>query len=1649
FFYHVPSIVIRYDNIGQKTISGELGIRIKSLGSARGEEPYTLAFVIYSELKKYFNDYTDYIVKKYGVESFNDWLDIWDVEIEAYDYSVLSLFHIEQARYALSFKERKNLKLEDSAFWEESEARIVDGKEKSVSRIREPVRNWVKPIFIDMNNSEAIKLIGKKPADVIFHLNTSPYIFEGFRNYSKKRKRRQEIRETFKKDYNGFFAYDRFFYFGKTEIVPVTGETAAKPEDKKALSIAGIKTAVFLGNITGLISIMASYFTLFELRFEDPLLNTARFALALAIGSLWFKGMPVLLHFYRVRKFVDEAYDSLKEGAEDQDIIELKAQFNLIPEFKNTPDIEEGSKKILYIDENGVLKTDKAVLLKMPADIQYAMYMHELVHYHGRGEIWAYYLQGKYWFQFFGKHEIRENLFSRSDIIVPNDYTRDMIEEYRERIFNKFFLHKDDEPSYYIRLLNTARYLIPEEPAAPLRKDLWQYERLVFFDRMVKRFSDIRRPDIIDSIKGMVEDDYEAFTAFKKLVNENLVLIRYLHDNDPGFQKLYEYNIDLYTYLTGRFALLGFDYSSPAQVIEELDGLKDNISIYIEDLEKPEEYLSSRGRYLSKIDDAIYNSSKHTDPINHDKWKENPPKNIDRLIEYMSDLLHPELRAIRQLIIDDFDMFLEYKKIIDEFLPLQNYAMRHLYHPVVIEVIRDMDVEIGSAHRGAPDPDNPQIHLNILRRSLDAARMISQKIEAEKEGYGKGIEDAIASIPEKPTDEQFEKTEFWGRLENYPENYEDLLKFFTGMGHGRKLNDLLSLFTDDYRAFYGFVTALNNTLPVIKPAVDTDASLITTNKERRSHEKFVQYKFYIPHFTDIEQYKEHSDNLVKEIDEFTESVSKKVKISEFVEDLINNQTVFIQGYSEDHFNIGLVLRYIHNDWDDLADENDKHSNIINYLPEAMQLSANKRSLEMLLADIENLDAMDKVPETVAFMYPNIVTYLYRGVEVLRDERLKDGGILIFTETLKQGTPIEKSRIKDEYIYQDDIRKIVHETAHVVTDALFEDKEDLNRLMGLLREHPGFKNNKIALEELIKGLWETESLENEVLTVLISLFFPVDDKVQELSAGGLDKKVAEFFGFPAARESEKSDLQKELEGSGFKYMADKVRQLVTEDVMYPYRAPEEAEKQPAPAKEIKGAIGKGMSVELGKFRPIDKVIDQKPLIQNKIMEVGDKLIDSINTELSALDREHTEFSNYILTLLAKYFARSSIDDKAIEYFNELTDPANEKIRSYLLKLPKEQRKNLYILIYKALPVHKLLKEYYEQDRFYTFDPLIEADDDYLLAYLTDDKIVIGRDFLTDAGFTDFLDEILFHEGYSEFFPEVYPDGRRNYRAHRKAIKTVQRLIFGQENPLAGLIREFIKEKLAERIHKEIPVYKRLPQLVNSMRFIPQEKIEQDYWLFVKDDLKEIPANYRNAYRAIIKGIIRNRSHVTVSCPESVRVPDFEKKLEWISNHLKNLMNSSTIKNMDEIVAMLYNFRNVPGLGGMLLNNLGYRKRNYLTKKYLSGITGMAGELIAALHLESERNYTILAFSLAYVRDGEKVSLYDESRKLEGEIDIMASKSGNLFAVEVKNLSRPIHHKRIMEKYERYDSVLSSVEYYDRPHNEWIKFIPQLDELHFNQ
>jgi len=161
--------------IDSKWKNQDLKIRARSIGASTGQEPYSIAILLYWSLEKFYKK----LKKQREVqESFPDWLKRWSIVIHAYDVNLENLLSIHKAIYktnhpTIFIGEFDSDRSPNKMF---SGLRIKQLFERHSAgyRIRKPLRQWVRPIFVDLYDSNQWELL----ADGVYEINFAMNIFD-------------------------------------------------------------------------------------------------------------------------------------------------------------------------------------------------------------------------------------------------------------------------------------------------------------------------------------------------------------------------------------------------------------------------------------------------------------------------------------------------------------------------------------------------------------------------------------------------------------------------------------------------------------------------------------------------------------------------------------------------------------------------------------------------------------------------------------------------------------------------------------------------------------------------------------------------------------------------------------------------------------------------------------------------------------------------------------------------------------------------------------------------------------------------------------------------------------------------------------------------------------------------------------------------------------------------------------------------------------------------------------------------------------------------------------------------------------------------------------------------------------------------------
>lgn len=174
--------------VSEKHRRGDYSISIKSIGCSRGDQPYSIAFILHKKLEEYH--------KKIGSPQPAQ----WDIEIEAFDMNIPSLYATNLGIYRSSFAKGEMQKfMTEEDFYKYFER--IEGS-KDLYRVMGFIREWIKPKYIDILDNNHLGILGSNRSEIIFFTNVLIHNLEGF---STPLELEKVISDSFRHDYDHLF----------------------------------------------------------------------------------------------------------------------------------------------------------------------------------------------------------------------------------------------------------------------------------------------------------------------------------------------------------------------------------------------------------------------------------------------------------------------------------------------------------------------------------------------------------------------------------------------------------------------------------------------------------------------------------------------------------------------------------------------------------------------------------------------------------------------------------------------------------------------------------------------------------------------------------------------------------------------------------------------------------------------------------------------------------------------------------------------------------------------------------------------------------------------------------------------------------------------------------------------------------------------------------------------------------------------------------------------------------------------------------------------------------------------------------------------------------------------------------------------------
>lgn len=184
--------------------SGSKTLRLRSVGSSTGEEVYSLMIMAYEALEKVYGDLAP-------VESFDQWVREWDINIDAFDRNLGNFLFVENGLYsgstfkkslAIYHQQKKGKDLGKSyiSMIISEKSNVFDGVENEVGEflnkffIQKGRSSWkikddfkglfnINYKYIDLNDEKQYKVLNQQKYDVTFLKNTVIHLDRKIKNH--------------------------------------------------------------------------------------------------------------------------------------------------------------------------------------------------------------------------------------------------------------------------------------------------------------------------------------------------------------------------------------------------------------------------------------------------------------------------------------------------------------------------------------------------------------------------------------------------------------------------------------------------------------------------------------------------------------------------------------------------------------------------------------------------------------------------------------------------------------------------------------------------------------------------------------------------------------------------------------------------------------------------------------------------------------------------------------------------------------------------------------------------------------------------------------------------------------------------------------------------------------------------------------------------------------------------------------------------------------------------------------------------------------------------------------------------------------------------------------------------------------------------
>ncbi|MFC2091298.1 LOG family protein, partial [Elusimicrobiota bacterium] len=369
----------------------------------------------------------------------------------------------------------------------------------------------------------------------------------------------------------------------KKELIKEKLSESERAQEPILGAISRLSAYIHALNYSG-ITVIGTALLYFVYRLDLPVISVVSLAMILPFLFLWG---PVNRYLNRQAFRVRQAYKNLEEvGGGFERALESREQTELIPELRRISNTKSSDEKVMYVDKEGKLWANKAILVQLPQDLQYSMLLHELNHYLGKGDILAYFNQA---FNGFWNYNANFRSARAKEGLPENITIKNVINRTKKQVLSGLLkedipVDEEDSQDKYKRFINAAIASVMDNTVGDYFVRDLPYDFTSYAVKLSEYLYEPGRIRHLHEIRSLIEDDYESFVQYKNAVD--MILIKFAtlknHLKDGNFVNLMQLDPQLYELYDSMYLVP--DSNNPSDMLQKIGEYDAKITLRIEAL---------------------------------------------------------------------------------------------------------------------------------------------------------------------------------------------------------------------------------------------------------------------------------------------------------------------------------------------------------------------------------------------------------------------------------------------------------------------------------------------------------------------------------------------------------------------------------------------------------------------------------------------------------------------------------------------------------------------------------------------------------------------------------------------------------------------------------------------------------------------------------------------------------------------------------------------------------------------------------------------------------------------------------------------------------------------------------------------------------